>query len=121
MAKNWNRHFEVQLVDDNGKGITLSDFKVTFNVERNDNRWPAMATVRIYNLAPQTRNRIMKREYSKITLIAGYDGLTTSPPSVVPASEVGKVHEVVRSGANNPNGSNYGIIFSGDIAFTGLC
>jgi hypothetical protein len=78
MPKNWNRHFELQLVDDNGEGISLSDFKVTFEIERNDNRWPAVATVKVYNLAAETQSRIMKREYTKITIIAGYDGLDTA-------------------------------------------
>jgi hypothetical protein len=118
MPKNWNRHFELQIIDDNGEGISLSDFKVTFEIERNDNRWPAVATVKVYNLAAETQSRIMKREYTKITIIAGYDGLDTASPAVVPASEVGKARSVSTDGANNPNGSNYGVIFSGDIAFT---
>lgn len=32
MSYNWMRHFELQLIDENGKGISLSDFKVTFGV-----------------------------------------------------------------------------------------
>lgn len=118
MPRNWNRHFELQLIDENGEGISLSDFKVTFSVERNDNRWPAMALVKIYNLAPETQNRIMRREYSKITLIAGYDGLDSASSDTVSASEVGKVHYVTNDTINSPDGSNYGVIFSGDIAFT---
>lgn len=118
MPRNWNRHFELQLVSENGKGISLSDFKVTFTIERNDNRWPAMALVKIYNLSPETQNRIMQREYSKITLIAGYNGLDTTRPGTVPASEVGQIREVPLGPVNTPDGSNYGVIFSGDIAFT---
>ncbi|HHP1522844.1 TPA: hypothetical protein ACR6PB_005684, partial [Klebsiella pneumoniae] len=57
MSTNWNRHFELQLVDEKGQGISLSDFKVTFTIERNDNRWPAAAVVKIYNLATETQNR----------------------------------------------------------------
>lgn len=32
MSQNWMRHFELQLVDGNGQGIELSDFKVTFTI-----------------------------------------------------------------------------------------
>ncbi|SLO90957.1 bacteriophage protein [Klebsiella pneumoniae] len=118
MSTNWNRHFELQLMDEKGQGISLSDFKVTFTIERNDNRWPALATVKIYNLSPETRNRIMLREYSKITMIAGYDGLDSTSSDTASASEVGKVRYVTNDTINSPDGSNYGVIFSGDIAFT---
>lgn len=114
MSTNWMRHFELQLVGDNGQGISLSDFKVTFNIERNDNKWPATATLRVYNLSTDTQNRIMKREFSKIKIIAGYDGLAPD----VPASDVGVVHEVSASEQGHTNGTNYGVIFSGDIRFT---
>lgn len=33
MSQNWMRHFELQLVDGNGQGIELSDFKVTFTID----------------------------------------------------------------------------------------
>lgn len=118
MSTNWNRHFELQLVDEKGQGISLSDFKVTFTIERNDNRWPASAVVKIYNLATETQNRIMRREYSKITLIAGYDGLDSTSSDTVSASEVGKERYITDDKINSPEGSNYGVIFSGDIGFT---
>lgn len=114
MSSNWLRHFELQLVGEDGKGIILSDFKVTFQIERNDNKWPAVATVRIYNLSAQTQNRIMQREFSKIILIAGYDGLA---PDVM-ASEVGIAREISASEVGQVNGTNYSVIFSGDIRFT---
>lgn len=33
MSQNWMRHFELQLLDQQGSGISLSDFKVTFRIE----------------------------------------------------------------------------------------
>ena len=114
MSQNWMRHFELQLVGENGQGISLSDFKVTFQIERNDNKWPAVGTVRIYNLSAQTQNRIMQREFAKIIMIAGYDGLA---PDVM-ASEVGIAREISASEVGRFNGANYGVIFSGDIRFT---
>ncbi|HDU3462272.1 TPA: hypothetical protein RFL89_000592 [Klebsiella aerogenes] len=114
MSQNWMRHFELQLVGDHGQGISLSDFKVTFQIERNDNKWPAVSTVKIYNLSAQTQNRIMKREFSKIIMIAGYDGVA---PDVV-GSEVGIAREISASEVGRVSGTNYGVIFSGDIRFT---
>ena len=32
MSLNWMRHFELQLLDQNGQGVSLSDFKVTFQI-----------------------------------------------------------------------------------------
>ncbi|MDU5020944.1 MAG: hypothetical protein E6269_10375, partial [Clostridiales bacterium] len=114
MSKNWMRHFELVLTDNEGKGLVLSEFKATFEIEWNDNKWPSVATVRVYNVASKTANRIMGREFSKMKIIAGYDGIAP----VVPASEVGKVHEVDPSQVGQTNGANYGVIFSGDIRFT---
>lgn len=114
MSQNWMRHFELQLVDENGQGISLSDFKVTFQIERNDNKWPAVGTVKIYNLSAQTQNRIMQREFAKIIMIAGHDGLAPD----VRASDVGIAREISASEVGQANGANYGVIFSGDIRFT---
>ncbi|HBU7490078.1 hypothetical protein EDC47_11433 [Raoultella planticola] len=114
MSQNWMRHFELQLVGENGQGISLSDFKVTFQIERNDNKWPAVGTVKIYNLSAQTQNRIMQREFSKIIMIAGYDGIA---PDVM-ANEVGIARKISASEVGQVNGTNYGVIFSGDIRFT---
>ncbi|MFO3907586.1 hypothetical protein AAHD62_24230 [Enterobacter hormaechei] len=118
MSTNWMRHFELQLISDNGEGIVLSDFKVTFLIERNDNRWPATATVRIYNLSPETQNRIVNREFGRVVLITGYDGIDKSPANTVPASSVGVVREIDNTSEPNYDDSNYGVIFSGDINFT---
>lgn len=60
MSKNWMRHFEIQLLDDSGNGIVLSDLKVTFDIEK----MPAtifngfVANFKIYNLSQETQNRI---------------------------------------------------------------
>ena len=32
MSLNWMRHFELQLLDDKGNGISLTDLKVTFSI-----------------------------------------------------------------------------------------
>jgi hypothetical protein len=34
MSQNWMRHFELLLLDKDGKGIKLSDLKVTFQIQK---------------------------------------------------------------------------------------
>lgn len=75
MSLNWMRHFELQLLDQNGQGVSLSDFKVTFQIEWADTRWPRVANVKIYNLSTDTTNKILGQEFAKIRIIAGYDGI----------------------------------------------
>ncbi|HDL7084438.1 TPA: hypothetical protein PXM35_000095 [Yersinia enterocolitica] len=98
MSKNWIRHFELMLLDNEGKGINFTDFKVTFNIEWYNTSFPRAATFKIYNLSQNTINRITGTEFSKLRLIAGYDG-STSPD--------GQQDE-----------ANFGEIFSGDIRYT---
>ena len=85
MSQNWMRHFELQLVDENGQGIELSDFKVTFTIDWfNISSASRVGTFKIYNLSADTVNRITGQEFSKVRLIAGYDGIApeTSGPCV---------------------------------------
>jgi len=94
MSQNWMRHFELQILSEKGDGISLSDFKVVFNITWTDTRWPRVAMVRIYNLSKDTASRILGQELAKIKIIAGYDGMGYSTDQ------------------------NFGEIFSGDIRFT---
>lgn len=114
MSQNWMRHFELQLLDQNGQGVMLSDFKVTFQIEWADTRWPRVANVKIYNLSRETTNKILGQEFSKIRIIAGYDGLAQA----VDASQVGIARNVPADKAGQTGGQNYGLIFDGDIRFT---
>lgn len=65
MSQNWMRHFELQLIDDKGDGISLSDFKVTFNIQK----MPAtifngfVGNFKIYNLSPETQTGSRERIY----------------------------------------------------------
>lgn len=114
MTINWMRHFELRLLDDAGKGISLSDFKVTFTIDWFNSMWPRVATLKIYNLNRDTMSRITGSEFSRITIIAGYDGL--APP--VSESQVGQVMDVSPDQAGQTRGQNYGEIFNGEIRFT---
>lgn len=114
MSQNWMRHFELQILSESGEGISLSDFKVTFRIEWTDTRWPRVAMVKIYNLSKDTCSRILGKEFAKIKIIAGYDGV----PAAVDSSQVGVATEVDPSKAGQTNGTNFGEIFSGEIRFT---
>ncbi len=114
MSQNWLRHFEVQLLDAKGEGITLSDFKAIFKVEWYLGKAPKMAEIKIYNLAADTANRIIGSEFSKIRLIAGYNGMMP----VVSQQQVGIARDVTGIETGQRDGMNYGLIFSGDIRVT---
>lgn len=114
MSTNWMRHFELQLLDQNGQGVSLSDFKVTFQIEWADTKWPRVANVKIYNLSADTTNKILGQEFAKIRIIAGYDGLAPA----VDASQVGIAREISPDEVGQTNGQNFGLIFDGDIRFT---
>ncbi|WP_312630949.1 baseplate hub protein [Pantoea piersonii] len=114
MSQNWMRHFELQILSESGEGISLSDFKVTFRIEWTDTRWPRVAMVKIYNLSKDTCSRILGKEFAKIKIIAGYDGL----PAEVDVSQVGMAIEVGQSQIGQTNDANFGEIFSGEIRFT---
>lgn len=115
MSQNWSRHFELQLLSADGGGISLKGFKVTFKVDWYIGSAPKVAQFKIYNLAPSTVNQIVGKEFAKIRLFAGYEGLTP----VVSESEAGVV-KVIPAGEDRGqrSGRNYGLIFSGDIRIT---
>ena len=115
MSQNWMRHFELQLLDENGQGIELSDFKVTFTIDWfNISSASRVGTFKIYNLSADTSNRITGKEFSKVRLIAGYDGIAPE----VSASDVGTVREVDAADVGQSDGRNYGLTFSGDIRYS---
>lgn len=114
MSQNWMRHFELQILSESGEGISLSEFKVTFRIEWTDTRWPRVAMVKIYNLSKDTCSRILGKEFAKIKIIAGYDGI----PAAVDNSQIGVATEVDPSKVGQTNGTNFGEIFSGEIRFT---
>ncbi|MGC4125012.1 hypothetical protein [Enterobacter sp.] len=115
MSINWTRHFELLLLDNSGKGINLGDFRVVFSIDWfNISSQPCDATFKIYNVSPETAHKIAGKEFSKIRVIAGYDGLEP----VVSAADIGKETVVDPSQDGQRDGQNYGLIFSGDIRYS---
>ncbi|EOE5505411.1 hypothetical protein ACKJUJ_000748 [Cronobacter sakazakii] len=92
MTRNWMREFELQLLTEEGCGLQLNDFKLEFMVSSKATAATSVASVTIYNLHPDTRNRILLREFSQIRVFAGYQAYDGAPGS--------------------------GLIFTGDIRFT---
>ena len=114
MSQNWMRHFELILTDEVGQGISLSDFKVVFGIEWTNALWPRVATVKIYNLSKNTTSRIQGKEFAKLKIIAGYDGLAEP----VDTSQVGIARDIDAAQVGQTGGQNFGQIFDGEIRFT---
>lgn len=116
MSVNWMRHFELQLLNKDGKGIVLSDFKVVFDIQKTAPQSFAgfVGNFRVYNLSQDTQNRIMGDEFAKVRVVAGYDGLEKT----VDEAQVGVVREINPENVGQQDGANYGLIFNGDIRFT---
>jgi hypothetical protein len=61
------------IVSTGGAGIDLSQFHFRFNVQAADTQSPNNASIRVYNIDPDTVNRIVaKGEFQTVTLQAGY-------------------------------------------------
>jgi hypothetical protein len=65
MSQNWMRHFELLLLDKDGKGIKLSDLKVTFQIQK----MPAtifngfVGNFKVYNLSKNAGSHLKRRVY----------------------------------------------------------
>ncbi|HEM3755758.1 TPA: hypothetical protein U1T24_000545 [Klebsiella quasipneumoniae] len=115
MSQNWMRHFELQLVDSKGNATDFGGFKVTFNIDWfNISSETRVGTFKIYNLAASTVNKIVGKEFTRIRIIAGYDGIAPD----VSASQVGIARTVNPDEVGQMDGRNYGLIFDGEIRYT---
>ncbi|WP_312210528.1 baseplate hub protein [Pseudescherichia sp.] len=114
MAQNWMRHFELQLADKDGEWIDFSEFKVFFTCNWYNSSMPRTAEVKIYNLKAETVSRIAGKAFTRIRIVAGYDGIAPD----VAASSVGQAREVNAAAVGQSDGRNYGMIFSGEISAT---
>ncbi|EME9711225.1 hypothetical protein [Klebsiella pneumoniae] len=115
MSQNWMRHFELQLVDSNGNATDFGSFKVTFNIDWfNLSSETRVGTFKIYNLSANTVNKIVGKEFTRIRVIAGYDGIAAD----VSASQVGVARRVNPGDVGQMDGRNYGLLFDGEIRYT---
>jgi hypothetical protein len=58
-----------------GTGIDIEDLRIYFKVTKTIGRTPNTATIKIYNLSPDTE-ALVKGEFDEVLLDAGYDGAT---------------------------------------------
>ncbi|MBS0877997.1 MULTISPECIES: hypothetical protein [unclassified Tatumella] len=115
MSQNWMRHFELLLVDSKGNAIDFADFKVTFNIDWfNLSSETRVGTFKIYNLSANTVSRICGEEFTRIRIIAGYDGIASD----VTADQVGVASSVNSADVGQTGGRNYGLLFDGEIRYT---
>jgi hypothetical protein len=57
-----------------GRAVDFGAFWCTFQVKRGDKQTPNALDARIYNVKPSTANLISKKEFTTLTLSAGYAG-----------------------------------------------
>nr|WP_318381258.1 hypothetical protein [uncultured Enterobacter sp.] len=95
MSANWLRYFDLQLSAADGEVISLSDFKVTFQIDCPQTAGWRVATIRIFNLGSDTQNKILNRKYNRVQVLAGYQGVGASA-----------------------NSEDQGLIFSGELRFS---
>ncbi|CAK8737766.1 hypothetical protein SODG_001495 [Sodalis praecaptivus] len=76
MPQNWIRQCSLIVADKKGEGIELSAFRTTFSISWPDTRWPRTAVFKVWNLKPETANRIQAGEFAHVQLIAGYQDNT---------------------------------------------
>lgn len=61
------------LIGDDDDALDLSELRFRFVIRRGDIQTPNTADIRVYNLAPNTSQRVQK-EFTRVVLQAGYDG-----------------------------------------------
>ncbi|MCK4883523.1 MAG: hypothetical protein KAS30_01505 [Candidatus Diapherotrites archaeon] len=66
------RKFSLIVADATGQGLDLEGLKITFNISKSEAQTPNKATIRVYNLNPDTLTKI-QNEFTRITLQAGYE------------------------------------------------
>lgn len=57
-----------------GEGLDFADFRVSFQVRRGDRQTPNSCDIRILNLSDATAKKIGTKEFTQISLKAGYEG-----------------------------------------------
>lgn len=72
MSTQWLRKIQLVVGDDAGNALDLSALRITFSVHGATTQTLKRATVRVYNSAQDTTNRLL-REFTRFTLQVGYE------------------------------------------------
>lgn len=74
MTVQYLRQFSCVVAKSDGEGLEFNQFKVSFMVRRGDFQTPNSCDVRIYNLSDKTVNLIGQKEFTTLSISAGYEG-----------------------------------------------
>jgi len=73
MSEQFGRVCSLIVGDPTGEALDLSELHIRFGIINGDVQTPKTATIRVYNLAPETAKRVRK-EFTQVVLQAGYEG-----------------------------------------------
>lgn len=71
MTAQFDRICKLTVGDPKGEALDLSELRIRFGIINGDVQTPKTASIRVYNLAPETALRI-RREFTQVLLQAGY-------------------------------------------------
>lgn len=74
MTQQFLRQLKLVVSTNSGAGIDFGSFWCSFTVKRGDFQTPNTLDARIYNVKQSTVNTIAKKEFTTVTLSAGYPG-----------------------------------------------
>jgi hypothetical protein len=74
MTEQYKRKFSLVVAKSDGEGLEFAAFKVQFKVTRGDFQTPNSCDCRIFNLSDQTAKLIGQKEFTQLSLSAGYEG-----------------------------------------------
>lgn len=80
LDQQWGRTSSLFVANSTDEAIDLSDLHFQFQVKNADQESPNTATIRVFNLSPDTVRRITGRtpvEFTRVILQAGYQGTST--------------------------------------------
>jgi len=87
MTTQYLRNISLTVTDASGNGLDFRNFHCKFSVRRGDRSTPNSLDARIFNLKASTAKQIGAREYTRISLSVGYQGLpipaTPPPPQLI--------------------------------------
>jgi hypothetical protein len=73
MSLQYLRQLSLVVADNSGAGLDFGTFWCTFTVKRGDKQTPNSLDARIYNLKNATAQKIQKKEFTQVSLSAGYN------------------------------------------------
>jgi hypothetical protein len=73
-SQQYLRQLSVVVAKADGEGLEFQDFRCVFQIRRGDYQTPNSCDVRIWNLSTQTQNTIAQKEFTTLSISAGYQG-----------------------------------------------